>query len=294
MTPLRKRDIHQPALQSASCPVPSKSSSTDPATDYVTSSTSAAELQSRIEAAVHKMEQAHKDLQRPRPKGFWSKLFEKIKGCLQKLFGRCAPQVCSSEPPNPCGDEQSLTAILRRRTFEGINLSLPKVQALTGDGRIPRKPSLFQEELSAELVKERQHHCRSTLGSRDYASFVLTGKLDETLDETNEPIYQGSQFNSSKPHFEELLSELSSEPSESIKRPFSIESDLQENWDSHRIPGAEPRSRRLSSFFESIRASSPLGRVGSNPKTPSSPKGEYKAVPSTSASDEGSLAFNEQ
>ncbi|EEP77065.1 predicted protein [Uncinocarpus reesii 1704] len=303
MSPLRKRVVSQPTLQPISplvspqtsqpvsqpdsLPPPSQSSSSAAALNHATSAKSAAALQTRIEEAFQRMEQANKALSEPLTQSSCDKLCRKIKRLFRNFFDPSARR-SADLASNIHNDEQHLAIVLRRRTSEGINLTYPKVQTLTGDGKIPRKPSPFQLELTAELIMEKNNRRRSAIGSRDYGCFLSTGELDETPDETDELIYNNSQSERDQAHIEGLLSELSSELPQSITSPFPIETDIQGNWVSHGGPSTEPQPRRLSNFFENFRPSSPMSQASSRPRTPASLKGKQRAegspVPSISES----------
>ncbi|WEW55442.1 hypothetical protein PRK78_000873 [Emydomyces testavorans] len=249
--------------------------------------------------AVQSVQDGKNENPKPNAKWLCGKFCEKIKIQLKKLH----PQQSYNSTDSPhkqtfshaSDDEWNSAAVLRRRTFEGINLTYPKVQALTGNGKVPRKPSLMQQELSETLLKENRHRRRSTLSARDYRTFINTGELDETLDETDELIYNSRQFEPDKSHIEELLSGLSSEPPDSIRMPFSVETDKQEDCVSHESPSAGPPLRRISNFFETLRSSSPFSAVDSGePKITTSPKGKDRVVQSPSPPDGGSSISSER
>ncbi|KAI1978748.1 hypothetical protein LOZ53_004327 [Ophidiomyces ophidiicola] len=267
---------------------PSRPLSQVASVNCVTSINSATELQSKIEDAYKRMQEANRQFQQE-PKGLCEELCDRVKHKFKKILLHKNTELANT-PDNRISTsstapvaEEILDTAIRRRTFEVINLTNPKVQALTGDGRIPRKPSPLQQELNKELDEEKQVRRESILNVRDYVAFIDTDKLVFDHDETDELASNISEDETDTSHIEDLLSALSSEPAESIRMPFSVESDIQDRSILRNSPSPEPfQPRRVSRFFDSLRSSSRLSYVDSGSRTPVSLRGRSRAVVSPS------------
>lgn len=305
MSPLRKRvslkSTTRQSPEGTASESPSVSVATSPSThlgsqgtsnEYVNSSNSAAELQMRIETAIQRMQSAQEQLAEDSDsKTARGTRCKRLTTFLRRLTGLGTPDtgdITKSNElfdiPKPRDDEGNSSGVLRRRTLEGINLTHPKVQALTGNGRVPRKPTQFQIELNNTLEEEKRRRRRSTLSFRDYSSFINNGHIEDLSDEMEELVHDnGSKSESVGTPIQGMLSALSSEPSGFVQMPTSMETDMHETASLH---GQKP--------FEVSRPSSPSRQGDSSPVKPSNSKGKERVAELTSLSDEESQASSEQ
>lgn len=70
---------------------------------------------------------------------------------------------------------------MTRRNFECVNMTSDKVQSLTGDGRIPRKPTALQKELCDYTESKMRHRRKLTLSSADYSRFLASSSDSDSL-----------------------------------------------------------------------------------------------------------------
>lgn len=75
----------------------------------------------------------------------------------------------------------SFASRMARRNFECVNMTSDKVQSLTGDGRIRRKPTALQKELCDYTESKMRHRRKLTLSSADYARFLTSSSDSDSL-----------------------------------------------------------------------------------------------------------------